>query len=106
MLGLEYGKRSVSVRASEEGLVVPIACLNRVWCCGFYVGEGQKNRVSLSASEKKVFGGRFPVTGIGARFGVQNAEPLRAGRNIGAMCAVEGSLSVSVSEEIPLDLGP
>ena len=118
VLGLEYGKRSVSARASEEGLVVPMACLNRVWCCGFYVSEGQKNRVSLSASEEnrglagrfrtqkgrvsaseeKVLGRRFWAPGIGAMCRVHNDEPVRA---VGSV-----RVSVRVSEEIPLDLGP
>jgi len=118
MVGLEYGKRSVSLSASEEGLVVPMACLNRVWCCGFYVGEGQKNRVSLSASEEnrglagrfrtqkgsvsaseeKVLGRRFWAPGIGAMCRVHNDEPVQA---VGIV-----SLSVRVSEEVPLDLGP
>jgi hypothetical protein len=44
VMGLEYGRRSVSASVREEGLVVPMACLNRVWCCGFYVGEGQKGQ--------------------------------------------------------------
>ena len=122
MMGLEYGRRSVSASVREEGLVVPMACLNRVWCCGFYVSEGQKGRVSLSASEEnfgrqvrlqkssvgamageeKVPSRRFEVTGIGARFGVQDAEPLRAEGG--------GSVSMRVSEEVHAfgkhDLGP
>ena len=118
MMGLEYGKRSVSASGREEGLVVPMACLNRVWCCGFYVGEGQKNRVSLSASEEncvlgkrfgapkgsvsaieeKVLGRRFWAPGIGAMCRVHNDEPVRA---VGSV-----RVSVRVSEEIPLDLGP
>ena len=90
MMGLEYGKRSVSASGREEGLVVPMACLNRVWCCGFYVGEGfgargmrqGKGRVSLSASEENY--------GLDRQHRAQNVEPVQA----------KGSVRLSVGEEI------
>ena len=113
MVGLEYGRRSVL----GEGVILPMACLNRVWCCGFHVsvGHGAQDRVSGSVRAENHGLGRqkgslrvstevlsklVQAPGIGARFRAQIVEPLRAGRNDGAMCRAEGSESVSASEEI------
>ena len=125
VLGLEYGRRSVKASVREEGLVVPMACLNRVWCCGFHVLEGQgKGSVSLSASEEKVFGGRFgaqkgsvrlsvseEVQVVDRRFGAQKGSvSLRVSEEVQVVDrpfrTQKISVSVRASEEISLDLGP